>query len=561
MLSSGRKSKEPPSRQVQAAVQELPVELWLYISELLSPQERVKLLGVNRLFYELAMDALYEKLSLVSPDTGALLDVLDTLRNPTISKRVRKLTIWPASMCEALYSDKSTRRNGRSVTKPANVFHKYLGKVYKGDSTCPASDPSDKYPSIEERRELFREGVFNLTQVKEVNIYIGKYASQVYLSSYILPFLQEVLWPSIRDTVRVLNVDAPNHWLEGFFPDTHDGLPTSLRYLGFKIQASSPFGGQERPKVSDALATLLKGLSEDDTLGELTLNTECADVWDPLDVVPSLKTLNIHNIPILPNPMESDMHYFLWRNPTIENLSYTIHSTTKAARLYKSTPSTKKGDCVGQPILSRLSSLTLSFDQRPSRRLDYLEYFASIGDNITRLSVNSPTLFSDLKQLLDAFASPASAVTPKLEVLHLTTPLLSPEMVKLIARKCPKLVELKFDINAMVGKDVYSINDEQNAHPVYDSKRLHKPHEFLAGLSNYAKSGIFREWSLRDLTIMEWEYGKGRAYNWETMTAVAALIPSIKSFVLQGHMRRDGLAELVPKFVLTDIGKRPEAWS
>lgn len=42
----------------------LPPEIWIRISSFLAPTEVTRLFGVNRLFYELAMDCRYSHLSL-----------------------------------------------------------------------------------------------------------------------------------------------------------------------------------------------------------------------------------------------------------------------------------------------------------------------------------------------------------------------------------------------------------------------------------------------------------------------------------------------------------------
>jgi hypothetical protein len=62
------------------APSELPVELWLLIAEFLEPKEKRKLIGVNRLFFELVMDELYTHLSLVSDDPSLFIHAMESLR-------------------------------------------------------------------------------------------------------------------------------------------------------------------------------------------------------------------------------------------------------------------------------------------------------------------------------------------------------------------------------------------------------------------------------------------------------------------------------------------------
>jgi hypothetical protein len=58
----------------------LPVEIWLLIAGNLNPDEKIMLMGVNRVFYELAMDERYCHLNLVSEDPWLFIDTMETLR-------------------------------------------------------------------------------------------------------------------------------------------------------------------------------------------------------------------------------------------------------------------------------------------------------------------------------------------------------------------------------------------------------------------------------------------------------------------------------------------------
>jgi hypothetical protein len=86
---------------------ELPVELWLLIAEYLEPKEKRKLIGVNRLFYELAMDELYGHLSLVSDDPWLFIDTMETLRCvlPRLSlTQCLQENAWPETRTSAIES-------------------------------------------------------------------------------------------------------------------------------------------------------------------------------------------------------------------------------------------------------------------------------------------------------------------------------------------------------------------------------------------------------------------------------------------------------------------------
>lgn len=50
----------------------LPIELWLEIFSYLPRKSRRKAIGINRFFFELVLDELYEELRIVADDTETL---------------------------------------------------------------------------------------------------------------------------------------------------------------------------------------------------------------------------------------------------------------------------------------------------------------------------------------------------------------------------------------------------------------------------------------------------------------------------------------------------------
>lgn len=77
-------------------------------------------------------------------------------------------------------------------------------------------------------------------------------------------------------------------------------------------------------------------------------------------------------------------------------------------------------------------------------------------------------------------------------------------------------------------------------------------------------SARLKDWTLSDLSILQWVTRQGLQYNWEAMRSLATIIPSIKSFAGQGHIGQEGLSDLEPKYDIFDVvglGKRSEAWT
>ncbi|TFK70984.1 hypothetical protein BDN72DRAFT_895964 [Pluteus cervinus] len=82
------------SESAMIRMPDLPIELWLDILSYLPPGSTRKLLGVNRTFFELAMNEIYQRISFTE-DNDEIQKTFDQLRNPTIAKRVRRLYLSP----------------------------------------------------------------------------------------------------------------------------------------------------------------------------------------------------------------------------------------------------------------------------------------------------------------------------------------------------------------------------------------------------------------------------------------------------------------------------------
>jgi len=59
---------------------ELPVEIWLHIVGFIPADDRRKLVGVNRVFFELIMDELYGQLNFVNSNPWELIETLMSLQ-------------------------------------------------------------------------------------------------------------------------------------------------------------------------------------------------------------------------------------------------------------------------------------------------------------------------------------------------------------------------------------------------------------------------------------------------------------------------------------------------
>lgn len=74
-----RKIKPSVEAATSSDVPQLPIELWMAIAEFIDPVELEKLIGVNRGFFEIAMDKRYTEVKLIEYPSR-LLNKLDRLK-------------------------------------------------------------------------------------------------------------------------------------------------------------------------------------------------------------------------------------------------------------------------------------------------------------------------------------------------------------------------------------------------------------------------------------------------------------------------------------------------
>ncbi|KAJ3516430.1 hypothetical protein NLJ89_g1133 [Agrocybe chaxingu] len=207
----------------------LPNELWLSIADLVPPRERPKLVGVNRLFFNMIMNELYGQLSFISADPRIFADKLRSLQGPTgtMGDRVRVLTVWPAAVRDAIRAVESPKakkaqedkrpatRQGHNRTGSASQLfqrgRQYVGELLRhprSQSPIPWVLPpsQESIPSPEERLHMFLDAVKNLTKVEqyEISWYVDKGGKEY---GWKFAFFGQI-WTSIGPNLRRLTIDA-----------------------------------------------------------------------------------------------------------------------------------------------------------------------------------------------------------------------------------------------------------------------------------------------------------------------------------------------------------------
>ncbi|EAU86666.2 hypothetical protein CC1G_07324 [Coprinopsis cinerea okayama7 len=536
-------------------VPDLPVELWLQIAEFLKPEDKVRLLGVNRLFFELAMDQLYRNLSLVSSDIGVFIEAMNTLKNPTVARRVRTVTIWPNSMLAAINSDKNQfeRLHRRAAQVAQRVesegfLSRMKRKVIKNDVQPPVSTSNTFLPRLE-RKKLFIEGMARLSNVEEVAVYLGKYAGiPTLIDTNFLSECMQALWASVRQTARCVSFDIPTSAFDSIAQATMDNLPSQLFRLELLLRCPTkrlpPVA--ELANLASPVATFVKTAFDTvDTLKSLKLFADIPGLYEALPVIPQMRCLALEDSVLLRRAGEngSKLHEFLVKNTQLEDLTLIIS--------YWPCPPISPTE---ERVLPNLKKLAIALPDRLFKCSRSAAFLSSISQNVTELTLKSLSYYSDLKVLFDILSRAdreTGTRTTQLRKLEVTLSELSPASISLIAKWCPHLADLKLTITLLVEQD----QTEQFEPSSLIYRRV------VQSARDQRHSGAFRSWALNDLTIKQWVYGQGQTHNWEAMSAIASVTPSITSFVNRGHMRKAGLSDFDTKLRVIDIGKRSEVWT
>ncbi|KAJ2932618.1 hypothetical protein H1R20_g4478, partial [Candolleomyces eurysporus] len=571
---------------------DLSAKLWLHIAEMLEPEERHKLIGLNRLFFELVMNERYRNLSLVSPDGYNLLETMERLLIPGIANRVRSLTIWSEDVCTAIWpADFSFEPKPRYELsphqivlvpkEPESIWTAVKRRVFREDK--PPPEPRyivHRYPILPDspgRLQLFQQALGRITNLEELSIKRRVRLNgnrrpippPEQMARFLANCMQECIWPVARATVRKLTLDVDSQFFEGFVP-APDVFPQNIRHFVLRLWSNANANSEENLKMSSNVALFVRKLSEAKTgtsgLERLSLEGDCQAFWSGLGTIPNLRGLELH-IPaqvIIQRPMQdTDLHRLLMKNAeSIQHLSIIpMNKTPQQPHL-----STNSIDASAEPrliqvggvvsqTLPNLKSLKFKFPWRgrESETLEWriaLEYFAFLGKNATSLTIQDSLSAIGLESTLRAFNRIRQE---PLRELHLNVTVLTPDVVETIVRICPNLVKLDVVYGTLCPEDEYV-------------SWILKPSLTGAILAKFIQQikdrGCHPCPSLMDISLMSYVSGTGLKYHLPLMNAYAGILPSVVSFAGIRDATEEALASLEPKMAFLAAGSgRNAAWS
>ncbi|KAG6832780.1 hypothetical protein H0H92_009398 [Tricholoma furcatifolium] len=362
----------------------LPVEIWLHVATFLPSSSIDELLGLNRLFFDLAMDARYGDIQF-DKVTSKALKTLSQLRSyPTIARRVRNLTVFFDEVVRARENSPTPR--SYSPTAPLQKLKSSLLHLNFRPSKSIKGPPTSFREFLEELMALFPT-MINIT-------FFHVYACQNLYKDYDLPKFFSAAWSGFGRSIRTLLLGGN---LESFkvMLGTQPTLP-ALRDL--------------RLEFTDILHTLILRAAFNRSFAE-----DSSGLTEVLyQVSPTLKDLSLRLAPTgsrLLNP-DSDLILSRWFSATV--ISNERFSTgLRSIDIYA--PATDAG----------LDSLIICIGRSAA--------------TLERLNVRDRFLFApEITRILSAFHS-----QPNLTFLRLNVRELPVELLDLLAKTFPNLKTLE----------------------------------------------------------------------------------------------------------------------
>ncbi|PPR04676.1 hypothetical protein CVT24_011893 [Panaeolus cyanescens] len=544
-------------------VQNLPIEIWLYIAEFIPPRDFVKLVSANRVFFNMIMNELYGDLSFISADPRIFVEKLKTLQTPSLASRVRKLTVWPAAIREAIRVlepveplrpvTPSARRKIKgkqpskfeSVTK-LPILQDFLRKSPTSPKKC--APPKPTLPKPETRLEMFLAALRTLDNVEEleINWSIDK-GHKDYIWKF--PFFNDI-WQSVGPTLRRLSIEVKLSKMQDVIRSI--GALPNVEELELTLRKEAGDANVEDSVVPDFVNKMKASLC---SLTIKTIGHQELTFFTLLEEFPHLKTLAL-SMPLDSHhlPSVDGFRKFIINHPTIRTLElrYTPCCRESSTDGFH-TPGDDKHILYSNLSLPALQNLKLGLRLPIPRsgRSSFLRSIASLNTTLVSLTLVDRSLSLDeVKTVIPYFARHS------LRKLSLFAKNLSPQLIDVLAKTCPVLGSLSLDVQNVIKSETVG----SSSPPPKDSDVV----GFVQALFGYAVDldndrWRYKTWSLTDISVMRWAFGVGHGYDYECMKAIAYVVPTVRSFSGKGDMTERGTRPSKPGTtgkLIVDIGEK-----
>lgn len=480
------------------------------------------------------MDDIYEELSFISPDPRVFSDKLQGLQNPTLARRIRVLTVWPSAVREALHIENhamaaealrsqqqspSPTPDNQHTTSIFQIGRFYVGKLLVHTKSKQNSIDKGRSLSPSPELEMFQATLQSFTRLEEVNInwFFDKGAFAWKFSLF------PDIWRCIGvHNLRRLSIDTYLHKMNDIISSS--GSLINLEHLHLTLRRE-PYDAHANdnaiPYFVNKLAPTLQSLSIK-TIGHQDLS-----FFKLLtEMFPHLTKISLA-IPFdsrhLKDP--SGLRQLLSNHPRLRDLSLRHQgccgNTSQAKDAHRSIMG--EYDIYNHISLPSLHSLEFGLNMPLSREKTsvLMRSVGAFGQEITSLFLKDHSLtLNELKIVLESFPS------HRLKKLSLFARLLTPQLIDAIAQYCPILNSLTLDVQSIAKSEWQSHDDVEG---------------FSGALLDYAVDldndrWRYRTWTLSDIAVLKWGFQVGHQYDMVCMEAIAAVVPTIRSFAGRGHM-------------------------
>ncbi|KAF9473911.1 hypothetical protein BDN70DRAFT_997394 [Pholiota conissans] len=262
--------------------QDLPYDIWEYITTFLPSAETKKLLDVNHALFDIAMNERYRTTtvgSLIQKETSR---TLARLTDPEVASRVHKLIFKPGDICRAILAQKNAKRKTIASDTPKNEIK--IRSIVKGSLLRQRMEtPVDVHPPLIPADVAVTDilvAMKLLTGLTSLLVDINT-SEHWYFHQANIPFFT-IGWPTFRTSLQSLELRVPVEDLALILPKE---TLSNLEAVSFWVIRAS-ISAQEDTIVVETILPFLQS-------HRLTLRSLTLDVAERTNLSPLLSELQL----------------------------------------------------------------------------------------------------------------------------------------------------------------------------------------------------------------------------------------------------------------------------
>ncbi|CAA7268404.1 unnamed protein product [Cyclocybe aegerita] len=458
----------------------LPPEIWHYVGQYIPLEDLKRLYGVNLLFFDLSMDAMYR--SIVFGNINDLkIHQLDSLKDPKIACRVRSLSI-PVNV------ERNHYEKQEAAPRPPSSFEKAFRRLFRRTRQVKPDPKQVERAAIAEM----------IAQVIPLMPNVERYTLSWSACSDPLPPYHEVAWrtfsPNLVDIALTVNTAlAP-----------HIGILSSFKFPrleSLSIQIDEDFKGPPTPwmKLVECQKTLASFVSPSrSTLKKLRMRSSLLPLAELYSPLPEFENLVVLGVEMTVHMEAGDARSFpilvIGKQAShLEELDIRIGGDDDVRPIIQSFPCF----CMKDLRIPKLTTLTIS-----AQLLNTLEHEQQIA---TFFRIHSSTLrilhIRGLWLASNSVAHPGLATvldnSRALTTLSLVSEYLQASHLGLLASSLPQLERLTLNIEY-----VLSNTGSDAASPSDIFPKWHEVTDYMHPFVDDIKQDLsLQQWHLQDITI------------------------------------------------------------